>query len=646
MRSFVILGLALALIVVVLALRSGAPSTRRPLDVPSVATRTPASAVDDATMRGVSIAPEQREVAATPAEESEASVPAEPVAAAPSAEFCVFGGSAVRVDPDGQEHASDDGAFVMFWRRGAEFESRQVEVVGGSWSVSVPMGVELSVRELILADVLLTVEDDSFALPSDRFMVLVGREQQSVLLHVVSEGGVELDGVEVWSGPYDFPSDMQHPGSSLEGEPLLSSERSPVSIPPNPDAWRTETQYFVRATGHAWGTIAIDHAAKGERTLELAPACGLEVELVGSADWLEPEIRLWPPDAPTYATYAFSKVEPDADDRGVFEDLPPGEYVVSVERGWGDERVSYGTAAIALVAGDRAHVTVEVELPERPDVVLVEGTLTLPDAWGLDSVELKVGAEGDTRVWMPRDTSLLVGGSWGESGEATKADDGRRFQWRVELPAAGTYRVEAWSLHVRELLRVPEEGLAGVELVVPPPADVIVTVIDDATGDRIAVESLYWSGPAVEGILGTSLESVVADATTGLVRFRARAGEIELSPKDPSLVPVDLESAHTIVPGENRIELRVRRQIGVRFTFMDGDAEVPFDWSWRLGARQVDGDARDVSRSIGVLWFREPGLYALRSEGIPGYSEVDGTTFDVFATDGPMREVVVRLTRD
>ena len=53
-----------------------------------------------------------------------------------------------------------------------------------------------------------------------------------------------------------------------------------------------------------------------------------------------------------------------------------------------------------------------------------------------------------------------------------------------------------------------------------------------------------------------------------------------------------------------------------------------------LGAHRVDGpadrQARDVARSIGVLWFREPGAYELRAEnGIPGHAPLDGFTFEV-----------------
>ena len=116
--------------------------------------------------------------------------------------------------------------------------------------------------------------------------------------------------------------------------------------------------------------------------------------------------------------------------------------------------------------------------------------------------------------------------------------------------------------------------------------------------------------------------------------FRAPAEEIQLAPVEYSIQPVDEDERFDLDPGTNLVELRVHRQMGVRFTFTDGEATIPWNWSWRLSAHRVDGEARDVARSIGILWFREEGTYELRSEGIPGYESIDGIRIDVRAGHG------------
>ena len=99
-----------------------------------------------------------------------------------------------------------------------------------------------------------------------------------------------------------------------------------------------------------------------------------------------------------------------------------------------------------------------------------------------------------------------------------------------------------------------------------------------------------------------------------------------------------------MIPGDNLLELRVQRLIGVRFTFRDGEATVPWSWSWRVSAHREDG-VQDRARSIGILWFLEGGTYELRSEGIPGFQPIDGIKLDVVG-GATLTDVVIDLVRE
>jgi len=594
-------------------------------------------------------APERERLLSDPVVEPDPEPAPERIAPSGRAEPVTLNGVAIRSEEDGVEHAGDDGSFRVSWRSGGDQESRDVEILGGSWSLVVPPDVGLYLSEMRLGGVPITLEQEHYTVPPDHFLTLRGRARQDVRLHVVSSiDGRELTGVEVWPGPYGFPTDVKHPGATPEGEPVLERATSPVRIPPPEKSWKSAFQYFVRAPGHAWGSIALDHGAGGERTLVLAASARLEVELIGNAGWLEPEVRLWPPDASQWDVYAYAAREPDAEDRAVFDSLAPGTYLASVERGWADRRESYGSALVDVVAGETITLPLTVSLPERPTSVRVSGTLTLPFVWERDGMKLTFSGEGATEKWLPQEKALPLEEMTplaAEAGFALPHDASEVYAWGIELPVAGSYALDVYPLLVRSLLKVPAGGLEGVDLVVPMPADVEVTVLDAESGAEIPVDALFWSPPPIDGIIATPLYRAVPDPERGRPVFRAPAGEIRLAPVSRGLLPVDEEQTYTVEPGENSLEFRVQQQIGVRFTFRDGEATVPWDWSWRLSAHRVDGEGRDRSRSIGILWFLEEGTYELRSNGIPGFESIDGTRIEVVAGQG-LIDVEVSLTRE
>jgi hypothetical protein len=182
---------------------------------------------------------------------------------------------------------------------------------------------------------------------------------------------------------------------------------------------------------------------------------------------------------------------------------------------------------------------------------------------------------------------------------------------------------------------------------VPAPAEVEVILVDEESGEEIRVEKLYWQPPPVEGITATPLLPVSADPSTGRVTLRGPAGRLQVKPTDMTIAIPHGAEEFDCVPGHNVVRIPAFRRIGVRFHFMDGDAEIPWSWSWRLRAQHPTESTRDIARSIGVLWFKEPGPYELFSdEGMPGYASIDGTAFEVRAPFGgePTQELTVELT--
>jgi hypothetical protein len=294
-------------------------------------------------------------------------------------------------------------------------------------------------------------------------------------------------------------------------------------------------------------------------------------------------------------------------------------------------------------------VRIPVELPDERHAVQVGGTLALGAGWDADSVRLVVTAQGEASAWSEAPIEL----AWSAMSPLDDAtsDVDRTRAWRIELPTAGSFAIEVEPRLLRALLEVPPEGLEDVALVVPPAARVEVRVVDHTSDEEIAVESLYWSPTPIDGIVGTPLYTVGAASKSGRVTFFAPAGPVQIQPRDQALSVTLDEARHgeiptfELAPGRNDVELRVLRQIGVRFTFRDGDAVVPWSWQWRLRAVKPDGSARDVARSIGILWFRNEGVYELFSEKMPGYASIDHTPIDVRAGSGIV-DVDIRLRRE
>jgi hypothetical protein len=104
----------------------------------------------------------------------------------------------------------------------------------------------------------------------------------------------------------------------------------------------------------------------------------------------------------------FAELEPDAEDRALFEGLAPGSYLASVERGWADRRRSFGQANVDVVAGEHLRLRIALDLPEQPRTVPIAGTLLLPAGWEREKVRLVVGAEGPTSVWMDEPIETAV----------------------------------------------------------------------------------------------------------------------------------------------------------------------------------------------------------------------------------------------
>jgi hypothetical protein len=105
-----------------------------------------------------------------------------------------------------------------------------------------------------------------------------------------------------------------------------------------------------------------------------------------------------------------------------------------------------------------------------------------------------------------------------------------------------------------------------------------VKVIDASSGEEIEVSSLYWSVPSVDGILATAIYS--PSPTRGRDEFPSGHLPCRSLCRPRRVLDPARRRGEGLCPrsGIERLEFLVYRQIGLYFTFTDGDASVPWNW--------------------------------------------------------------------
>ncbi|MFO0981702.1 MAG: hypothetical protein U1E76_08110 [Planctomycetota bacterium] len=196
------------------------------------------------------------------------------------------------------------------------------------------------------------------------------------------------------------------------------------------------------------------------------------------------------------------------------------------------------------------------------------------------------------------------------------------YAWDAGVLTPGRYAcsVDFGNASFERQVEVGMDGERGVALRFPRAAGMQVRLVDDSSGEPIAIEQLRWEFESGDGWSGQdpfAREGRVAPV--GAVRF-------------------DVWSAHhrrthatvSLVPGMNDVELRARRATGVEIAFADGGhaIDLPPSISSELRLECVDGtgtirESRTDGHTI-ILYVDRPGDYRLTLCELPGYRPVPG----------------------
>jgi hypothetical protein len=522
-------------------------------------------------------------------------------------------GTVVVVDERHREHAEEGGHIKLVMWRGNRGSGHTELVEAGAWRVRVPADVQLGVSSLTLGGRLAFVEDDSrHPVDPARTIELRARWGRVTRLHVRdAETLAELTDVSVVRASGWPAMDYPHPGQGFEKRVFVGGATSPLELPPDPNR---HLALHVGAPGHAWKALRVECSEGGQRFVLLGPAGDLDVEITGAPADASTVLRVRDAQGQVHAEV------PLAGRRSLaLERLPEGEVSVAAEIGnsWSKPVVlAKGRAAIERDRRSR----VELELAPSPENVTVRlgGTIEVPQAWQLESFLF---------VAELLDPSLGGRPSIVRLSSSSMERDGARpdtWRWHIDEAQAGRYELEVHPLSYSISLRVDAPGREDIVLAIPPPVELIVRVLDAATGAPAAVEGVHWHCRWPKWVQGGGLQSATATAEAGVWKLRAPETTIAVSASGSLYRHASTTVDLTQRPRE--AVLRVQRQHSVGLRLVSGGANVPWPNDlvvlWRPVAGGEERSAWAGGGSLLRLAFDSPGLYLVSVPEIEGYQPI------------------------
>jgi hypothetical protein len=479
-------------------------------------------------------------------------------------------------------------------------ESRKL--AAGRCALPIPAGsVRISLSACKVEGGPMDCRDASISLPHDGPLDFVVRRAVSVRLRVIaSDTRADLADVEVVRGATFEYEDLEHPGGRAKTS-IVSGARSPLDLPPLVER---DGHCWVRSPGYAWQHVELDLARGMERLVELVPEGAIELSISGAALPPGAVLRGWRGGDGGAPALDLEVVDGE---RRRIDALTPGDWRFKLQKGrWFQEPVDLAESAVVVESGRTASVALVVrQSVEAPPRVAVSGVLRIDPAWrGLEQLRLHFTSEGDVRRWS--DTRKSV----------KPVRNGSYYTWSAGELHAGRYMVRVAPSGFRTLLDV-RVGAAGEHVIeVPPPGDVEVHVVDDATGEPLADGSVLWHTKAPPGVSGHTLDNVSFDPELG-ARFQAPAGELNLQASAEGYTHAD--ERVEVQPGPNRFTLRIERASGVRVELYDGAVSVPHGGHRAFTIEAVDHDGRRSRFSDTWSYVSKPGVYRVTFRDVPGY---------------------------
>lgn len=569
---------------------------------------------------------------------SEREAPSEPPE--PSTDALEVRGRLIVLDARDIELTPMDARMRMVAWRGASGEPLDVEVQRGNWTARVASGRSvqaLSVDRIVAGELRLALETPKgqFPVSSSREIEIRARVPRPSSLRVVDVlSGADLADVTlVRLAPFPLEN-ATHPGASYEERVVARHQRSPIAL----DAWRDVLRegVLVGSEGYAWERVKVDLERGGERRVALQRGAQLDIVVNGVDPSVHAVMRLRTASDPS----PICEERLTTDTTFALRGLAPAAYTIQAEIGeWYRDRVKLGTATIELSAGEAATVTLSVGAAPKIERASAGGVAYLPTEWKRERLRLvmkslEVALDGAPDHFV-LDTSSTPSERAGYDA----------FRWLRNDLQIGRYELGSFDPPFSVVIVVPPEGLTDFAFVIPPPADLRVSVLDDATAEPVVVQ-LMWNPRRPDGVSGGGLDNAEYDATDRVYLIRAPVCEIELSIRSWEFAPY--EGSIDLSHGQRELTIRTQRSCGFTLKLRDEEAFVAFPQDWYGSLEAVTGAGVQTLSQVGSLerkfMVSEPGRYRIELPKLSGYAQPPAPTIEVLA--GRFTEHIVALERE
>jgi hypothetical protein len=204
----------------------------------------------------------------------------------------------------------------------------------------------------------------------------------------------------------------------------------------------------------------------------------------------------------------------------------------------------------------------------------------------------------------------------------------------------GSYVISVAPFGFKHLVHVGSTGARGLDLSIPPPADVRLRFTDRDSQQPVRTARIQW-GPVIPHRVGLALHEIhgatVEGGDDGSFCFRSPAGWIDVAP--------DADAYYTdhiyrkLSPGRNEFVVELTRRCGILLLFKDCDKRTSVLWKEGVRCESDDGCVRSLStgpyrpgggitNTRGLFDFIDltgPGTYRLSFDALRG---MRGTVYD------------------
>lgn len=545
-------------------------------------------------------------------------------------------GIAIVTDPQGVEHASESGT-IQIQRAGAGNQPEDLSVTNGHFKYNETGDGSIYILTIILSGRVAFPESAEVKAGADGRLVVRARWPSSVMLRVVDrDSGKDLTDVLLLSGSSAHAADF--PVKISLHEIVVSGKSSPVEIPA-PDSPPMQRAYWARAPGHAFNSIEIDHTSPGERILALDPAASLSVVFDKTTPF-DANLRLYKLEdhlgrRPQHEEWEWDiEVRCGRQDSASVSDLAAGKYKIEVGVGrFAPQRTLLATSNVILSKG--AFVTIHLHLEDMPaatEFAPFSGILKIPAEWQTENLQM-------TRTAL--DEAAGLGGQTPVTAHSLQKITRSSYSFDFGRVAPGKYGVKVKPPGTFVTVEIPRGGRTDLEIVIPPPATLLVRVLDEDTGEPVPDPRVTWSGMVPDGVSAWEVMSATWNEEKNCYVLRAPVGPIEVtaSVDGYAIISKNVE----MKAGTGNLTITTSRVSGVEFVFRDGTALVPVD-SNRVSLRGVSHDGEESYRSSGAIFVTKPGIYEAGFMPVPGF--VTPSVRNVDIKKGEIVKIEVPLVRE